>query len=558
MRRCCSAALAIAGFLSIDASVAQVPPGATRDVGGPEEQFEVKPPAGLQLQAPAPLPADLQNVDALLVSRFRFSGSTVVFAEDLEAVAAPWAGRRLSPDDLRAALAAVTAHLRERGLYAAQATLPSQTIADGELRVEIVEGRIGSVEIEQPAAARLRPAIARGYLAPLQPGTLIARGHLDTPLLLLNDLPGVRVEPSLSARAQAGTADLNVKVSDESLVAGFVRVDNHQIRELGEVELTGHLRLRNPLGIGDLATVEAVRSHTGERMRGAASYSAPINYIGTRLGAQISKQRYRLGGDFEVLRANGDFTRYTVFATHPIMRKDDRNLSAFVSLNDVAYNDRIDAVALSTQSRHRFVTARLYGDRNDTLLGRGQTAFYAEYQVGTVSLDPPEAANADALTLGTGGHFTRGRLHLERTQQVTPQSALFASATAQLASKNLAAGREILLTGPDAVRAYSSGELLADVGYLAKVEYRHRLFSGGGWRSTGALFLDGAHGRVNKGALPGQTSNSRDLWGYGISLSAFHNVGFDAQLVFAWRGSGAPLTDPGRNPRIWAVATQYF
>jgi hemolysin activation/secretion protein len=553
-----SAAMIAAAFAASvsDHAAAQVPPAATRDLGSPEEQFRVKPPAGLQLDTPEPTAPGFPT-ESIPVNRFRFSGSTVVPESELESVVTPWTGRRVSPDELRAALAAVTAHLRERGLFAAQALLPSQNIADGEIRIDIVEGRVGKVDIEQPAGSRLRPSVVRGHLSSLQPETPIARGHLDTPLLLLNDLPGVRVEPSLTPGAVPGTADLDVKVSDERLLGGFVRIDNSQIRELGEVELTGQVRLRNPLGIGDLVTLEGVRSHTGGRVRGVASYSAPIGYSGTRIGAQLTRQRYRVGGDFELLRANGDFTRYSLFAVHPIFRMDDRNLAAFVSLNDAEYNDRIDAVALAAQSRHRYVTARLHGDRSDALLGGGQTAFYVEYQGGSVRLEPPSVASADALTLGTAGHFTRARFALERMQSVTARSALFGSWVAQLASKNLAAGREIQLTGPDGVRAYPSGELLADVGYLGKLEYRYRV-TDGAWRTTAALFVDAAHGRVNKTPLSTATSNSRDRWGYGVALSAYHNVGFDAQIAFAWRGSGAPLTDPGRNPRIWFVATQYF
>jgi hemolysin activation/secretion protein len=530
-----------------------VPPAATRDIGSPEEQFEPRPPAGLQLQAPAVSAPQLQGAGTVTIARFRFEGVTAVSSEALGAVVAPWTGRPLSPDALQEALAAVTAYLRGRGLYAAQVILADVSVADAEARVVVLEGRLGKVEIGQQDGARLRPESARGFLSPLQPGTLIARGTLDTPLLIANDLPGVRVEPALTPGAQLGTADLDVKITDEPLVAGFVRLDNHQIRELGEVELTGHVRLRNPLGIGDLATVEATRSHTGGRIRGTASYSAPVNYSGTRLGGLYSQQRYRLGGDFEPLHANGDARRYTVFATHPLIRMDDRNLSAFASLNSLEYRDRIDAVGLATDSRHRFVTARLVGDRGDGLLGGGRSAFYVEYQTGNVTIDP---AAADAV-LGTAGHFSRGRLQLERTQRVTASSTVFASWTGQIASKNLAAGREILLSGPDEVRAYPAAELIADEGYLAKLEYRHQLFAGGGWRSSAALFVDSAYGKINKNPVLG-TPNTRDIWGYGVSLTAMQTQSFYAHLVFAWRGSAAPVTDPGRNPRIWFVATQYF
>jgi hemolysin activation/secretion protein len=535
----------------------QLSPGATRDVGGPEEQFEVKPPAGIQLQAPAAPSAPLTTQGTLVIDRIRFEGLTAFPPSELEPVVAPWLGRPLAAADLNELINLVTTVLRERGLYAALARYPQQDVIDGTALIEILEGRIGRVDIQQNDSPRLRPRVAAGFLASLQRGSLIGRGELDTPLLLLNDLPGIIVEPTLSPGTAPGTADLSVRIDDQPLVAGFVRMDNHQIRELGEYEFTGHLRLRNPLGIGDLVTAELVRSHTGGRMRGALTYSAPVNYHGTRLGALYSKQRYRLGGAFEPLLATGDFERISVVAIHPFIRQDTQNLSGSFSLNDIEYHDRQDAVGTSSDIRHRFGTARVFGDRLDRFGGGGSTAFYLEYQAGKVSLDTPAVAAADAAALDVAGSFGRTRLHVERNQRVTSRSSVFASGTAQFASKNLDVGREIQLTGPDGVRAYPAGELIVDEGYLFRLELRHLLPAGDEWRARAALFIDGARGRLNKDPLPGVTGNTRDLWGFGLSLLVVRG-GLNAQVIFAWRGSGAALTDTGRHPRLWFALTQYF
>ena len=538
------------------AASGQLSPGATRDVGGPEEQFEVKPPAGIQLQAPAAPPVTLTE-GTIVIERVRFEGLTAFAHAALDPVVAPWLARPLAAPDLNALVAAVTAFLRQRGLYAAVARFPPQNISEGTAVIQIAEGRIGRVDIQQDTASRLRPPMAAGFLSSLQPGSLIARGVLDTPLLLLNDLPGVLAQPSLTPGATPGTADLSVRIDEQPMFAGFLRIDNHQVRELGEHELTGHLRLRNPLGIGDLATAELVRSHTGGRTRGALSYSVPVNFLGTRVGAQYSSQRYRLGGVFEPLLATGDFDRFSAVVTHPFVRRDNANLGGSLSLNNVEYHDRFDAVAFSRQSRHRYATARLVGDRTDSLWGGGATAFYVEYQAGDVSLSPPAVAAADASTLDAAGSFGRARLHLERNQALTPRSSVFASWTGQLASKNLDLGREIQLTGHEGVRAYPAGELIVDEGYLVRVEYRHLLPIDDLWRFQGTLFVDGARGRLNKNPLPGVTGNTRDLWGYGLSMLVVRG-GLNAQVTLAWRGSEAALTDTGRNPRLWFALAQYF
>ena len=384
------------------------------------------------------------------------------------------------------------------------------------------------------------------------------RGEFDRPLLLLNDLPGVRVDPLLTPGEAFGTADLAVRVDDERLAFGYLRLDNHQIRELGRHQLTAHLRLRNPLGIGDLATGEFVRSHTGGQTRGTVTYSLPVNHSGTRIGVLLRDQRYRIGGDFEPLLANGDSTRVTLVATHPFFRALDRNVLGSVSLNEVHYRDRIDAVAFVSHSRHRYTTANLSGDRIDGLLGGGRSEIYVEYQGGRVDLDTPAVAAADAAGLGVGGWFHRGRVRLERIQFLSDRSNLLFSIATQRASKNLDFGREVQISGPNAVRAYPSGELIADEGYVARLDYQYTIPFEDGWRSVATAFLDSGRGKINKEPLPGTIANKRDISGYGFSLAAGKRDVFAAELTLAWRASGDPTTDADRHPRLWFTVIQFF
>src|SRR5204862_214737 len=107
------------------------------------------------------------------------------------------------------------------------------------------------------------------------------------------------------------------------------------------------------------------------RMRGTFTYSLPVNYRGTRLGVLYGNQRYRIGGDFEALGANGDLDRGSVALMHPFVRTDRHNLSGLVSLNHVEYRDRIDVVGAASETRHRYLTARMNGDLSDGVLGGG-------------------------------------------------------------------------------------------------------------------------------------------------------------------------------------------
>jgi hemolysin activation/secretion protein len=545
---------ALFGTFISTASFAQGAPSG-RDEGVPERPADA-PPSGIGIKPPAP-PASGFVVESVMISRFRFSGLTAIGAAELDRVVAPWTGRVVSARELADAASAVTQFLRQRGLFIAYAYFPDQHVVDGNVELAIVEGKLGRVTLEMPADARLRRSVAERMLSPLQPGIVIQRGEFDTPLLILNDLPGVTVAPELAAGRDPGATDLNVNVADQPLLAGFVRLTNHGMRELGQYEFTTHLRLRDPLGIGDLATAELLRSDTGDRTLGTLSYSLPVNSIGTRGSVVYRNQHARVAGDFEPLGINGSWTRWTFQGSHPFVRNDRQTLMGALSYTQTAYHDRIDAVNFSSETRHRYVTGELRSDSLDRFLGGGKGTLAFEHQRGRVDLDEAAAA-AYGTSLQVNGEFHRTRLQVGRTQAISQRSELIFRSMAQFASKNLDAGRELRISGADGVRAYPTEELAVDEGYVASLDFRYLLPFGDRWRYHAAVFADRGQGDINKNPLPGSVDNTRRLSGYGLAFSAAGFNGFSAAITLAWRSRQEPVSDPDRNPRVWFTTQQTF
>lgn len=534
---------------------AQLLPGAGGGARSLEPLPSTQPPAKLDIPIPE-TPAMAQKL-AGRVTQFRISGLITVPEPEIAALLAPWIGRELDAAELSTVLNAVRTHLRQRGLFVAEAYFPDQQVAAGVVEIAVLEGKVGAVIIDSDANARLQRSLIEGFLSPLRPGASIERGIFDTALLLLNDLPGVRVSPSLTPGAARGTADVQVRVDDEPAVTGYLRLDNHEIHELGRYQAVGYLRLRNPLGIGDLATAHLYQSVTGDRSRGALTYSAPINTMGTRLGARLSAQDYKLKGDFEALHANGRYVRGGLMLTHPFLRTNDSNVAGMLLLDEVHYKDRMDAVASVSDSRHRYASLQLHADKADNFLRSGNTGFYAEYRTGHVYLDTPAVAAADATGLGVAGRFERGRIRVAREQALTERSSVTASLLSQWSSKNLDFGHALQLGGPEGVRAYGLADAFVDEGHLARIEYHYAMPLGEGWRSRMSLFVDSARGSINKNSLPGAIDNSHRLTGYGVALAVGWREKIVSELTFAWPAT-APATDSNRHPRLWAAVSYFF
>ena len=535
--------------------IAQVTPGSGSNLREFESPSIAQPPSRLEMPI-LDTPAMVQKL-AGKVSRFRLSGLTAVSAKEVEAVTAPWTGKTLNAAELSLVLNAVRGYLRQRGLFAADAYFPDQTVVDGVIEIAVLEGRVGAITLDMDHDARVRRPTAEAYLSRIKPGSLIARGDFDSPLLLLNDLPGVRASPSLTRGSAPGTADLQVRVDDEPVAAGYVQLDNHEIREVGEYRLTGHLRLRNPLGIGDLATAQYTHTHTSERKLGAVSYSLPVGTLGTRIGARIANQEYRLGGDFDALHANGRYLSGQLRIAHPFLRTNDSNVLGEFQWAETRYHDRIDSISETNDFRYRMASLNVYADKADNLMRGGNTSVYLQYRKGHVYLDTPGASANDAATLGLSGGFQRARLRLAREQALSEHTGVSLSFLAQMASKNLDGGLKLQLGGNEGVRAYGLAELFVDQGHLARIDYYYVLALNGGWHAKAGLFADSARGRINKNPQAGATDNTQSQTGYGTSFAVRWRDKTHLDLTFAWPTSPS-VTDTHRHLRIWASLRQNF
>lgn len=544
-------------FTCASAAIAQAP---SRPDTPEVPQIPGAPAGGVELKAPA-APMTPAVGAPVFVKSFRVVGAPP-FETAVAAVLAPWVGRALSGTELQQAADAVTAHLRKRGLLVAQAFVPAQQVRDGVVEIVVFEGKIGALRLEVPEASRVRRSVAEGFTRDLRAGETLRRDNVEQSLLLLNDLPGVRVDASLASGVQPGLVDIDARLRNDGYPIGArLTLDNAGLRSTGEYRGILDLRVPSPLGIGDLLAGRLLESHDNGQTLGSIVYGAPVNASGTRAGLRYSAQRYELGKEFESLRGHGDSRAWSMLGSHPLLRRSDRNITGALSYTEVDYRDRLDAVGFVSDTRHRIGAIGIAADERDNLLGRGAGTLQLQYLYGRVELDTPAVATADASPggLGVAGTFSVLRLRAQRAQAITAASRVQLSVNGQLASKNLDSGNELAVGGPDAVRAYPVGELYADQGFVARAEYVYELRPLDSLRSAITLFYDDSHVWVNRNPLAGDTNNRRALSGYGFGVSFAYARDVALQTWFAWKaGSDEPTAAPDRSPRIWFSMSAQF
>src|SRR5262245_24073001 len=148
--------------------------------------LQEKPPPSFVLP-PAPVVPEgrLTAPIRLVVGRFRFVGATAFSEAELQKLVAPFTGRMIGNEELEEARLAVTRHYLVNGYLFSGAVIPDQTIGDGTVVMQIVEGRLTSIEVG--GANNYDPEFIRSRVAPgAGPPLNVARLQERMQLLLQN------------------------------------------------------------------------------------------------------------------------------------------------------------------------------------------------------------------------------------------------------------------------------------------------------------------------------------------------------------------------------------
>ena len=525
---------------------------------------QIPPSPAPQKQAPAiriqqgsPTPAK-PGVDTvkIVVNSLLVTGAQLYSEAELIAVTGFTPGSELSLTDLRAMALKITEYYRKAGYFVAQAYLPAQDIKDNAVTIAVLEGRYGNITLNNQT--NLSDAQANRLLNGLKSGDIIATEPLESRLLRIADLPGVKVSSTLAPGASPGTSDLVVDVTPGPRVSGSIDADNAGNRYTGEYRLGATVNLNNPLGQGDVASLRVLTSGAGLKYA-RASYQMQFGEV--RAGVAYSKLNYALGKEFAPLMASGTVDVASIFGTYALIRTRNNNVNLGLTYDIKKFQDKIGLISSVTDKRAQVLIGTVSGDHRDTLGGGGITTYSLSLSGGNIDIRTPAALAADAVTARSNGGFGKLTFSGSRLQSLGGPFSLYAGINGQVASKNLDVSEKMGLGGMNAVRAYPEGEAYADQGYVLTLETRMQLpkFSEqmpGQMQLIG--FVDTGSVTINKNPWFTGT-NTRTLSGAGVGITWAESNNFFVRAYYARKlGSEKAISAPDRNGRFWIQGVKYF
>lgn len=221
---------------------------------------------------------------------FRFVGNTVLSAEELERIAAPFVGRPIGNAELEELRQLVTRRYIEAGYVNSGAVIPDQDVADGVVTLQIVEGRVSQIVVG--GAQGFRPGVLANRLAlgvgpPLNVNDLQERMQL-----MLQDPLIAQLSAQLAPGIAPGEAVLRVDVAEAKRYLAGIALDDDRSPAVGAYQAQPFFAARNVLGLGDVLGVRG--AFTSGVDEGTLTYGVPLTARGLALNARYVNTRSRI------------------------------------------------------------------------------------------------------------------------------------------------------------------------------------------------------------------------------------------------------------------------
>ena len=490
----------------------------------------------------------------ILVNKLQITGSRVFSEAELLALTGFVPGQ-MTLGDLQAMAGRITDHYRKNGYFVARAYLPAQSVKDNAITIAVSEGTYGKIVIRNES--RLSDALVRNILEGVNTGDAITNDTLESRLLLLSDIAGVKVKSTLAPGDAPGSSDLIVDITPGATVSGSIDADNAGNRYTGEYRVGATVNLNNLAGQGDVLSVRGVTSGKGLNY-GRISYQ--MQFGKATAGIAYSRLEYELGKEFAALKAHGTAEVATLYGIYPLIRSRDTNLNAGLNLDYRTFQDKVDVIPSVVDKDAKVAVASLYGNHRDNIGGGGANAFSLSLSLGNLNIKTPSALAADAVSARTNGSYGKLAFAASRLQRVTEDVSIYAGITGQLASKKLDSSEKMVLGGMDGVRAYPQGEAFGDQGYLVNVEARLLLPKPESLPGNVHLigFVDAGSVTINKNPWAAG-NNKRNLASYGVGLTWSEPGNFMVRTYYARKiGTEPAVSSPDKSGRFWIQAVKYF
>jgi hemolysin activation/secretion protein len=453
------------------------------------------------------------------IYEYEIEGNTVLPQTTVEKTVYGFLGPGRTIDDVERARAALEKAYRDAGYATAAVTIPEQQVSEGVVKLQVIEGRIGRVQIT--GNKYYADGYIRSQASAMKEGAVANFPAMQKDVAALNSSPERRVVPVLRPGARLGTTDVDLQVQDQSPLKANVDLNNYYSPNTTELRLLAGLRYDNLWQLGHSIGVQAQTSplDTSEVRVFSASYSAPVWADMTAAAYYIrSRSNVAAVGDLTVL-GNGSIVGARLI--RPLQAIGSYNQSASFGADYKSFTNIV-----TQPGTPGIPTPITYTDLLVSYSGSvAKPTYFTSFTTGiTFSVRGISASDTEFENnrFNAASNFLILKWDVQHTRAIYRGWSLYGKFDGQLTGQPLVSTEQYAAGGADNVRGYLQAEVIGDNAAHATFELRSPSV---GARLSPNLqdltlygFIDGA-GVSIVDPLPGQQTHST-LASAGVGLRA--------------------------------------
>ncbi|MGH6739915.1 MAG: ShlB/FhaC/HecB family hemolysin secretion/activation protein, partial [Bradyrhizobium sp.] len=396
-------------------------------------------------------------------------GATAFSHDHLAATYQPYLGKKVSQAGLVAIAQAITDLYRAAGFHLSRAIIPPQDIADGCLRILVIEGAITEVSLKGDGAEQFG---VRPLVAPVLAEYPSRLATLERQLLLINGSPGVRILDSALEEIGGTSGRFRLVIYLKTWhIYTWAGADNLGSASVGPWQTYATGAFNSYLLPGDslALNLSTIANDPRQLGFGRLSYEVPVGTDGMRIGASALYSGVHPGDWRRLFNDNTTTESFEVHASIVPVQSQRQSLvlTAAAGLSNVSehdmfgpvYNDHIRTVSLTSDYR---LQDGFGGINYATLTYRQGLDIFGASQFGDdfVSRD------------GAAPNFSVLDFYFTRYQQLFESFSAKIAMASQTASGPLYTSQQFYLGGAAFGRGYGAAELSGDNGLAGSFELR--------------------------------------------------------------------------------------
>jgi hemolysin activation/secretion protein len=446
--------------------VLQVPPVQP----GPPQPPAALPPDTIPAAPPGAREAP-PGADRLFVtpSAIELEGATVYPPGVLDELTRPLIGRRIAASELFALAQRIEAKYRADGYFLTTVFLPQQRVADGRVRIRVVEGYISNVVVEGNVGDVARQA--QRFLDKITLSRPANLRDVERSLLLTQDMPGISMKAVLRPGKEPGSSELVAQLQ-RTPWDGLFTVNNRGSKFTGTQQGTLVLGTNSFTGLAERLEATFFTTFDREQNFGQITWSNFIGGEGLQLRAYIGRGTIKPGEALQLVGYDGVLTVAGASANYPVIRSRQFNLYVNGGLD--YYHSNADVLGNVPFIRTDLSILRLGADANYRDNWNGVTFGNLRLSKGVDIFGASNKGDPLLNRAGADPTFFKINGEVSRLQGIWITSGFslnaFATVAGQYSGDILPSNEKYFVGGERLGRGYFAGQVTGDKAIAASLE----------------------------------------------------------------------------------------